>query len=88
MSTPEGDTPHDFIAIMDVLQELALGKGPPGTADPAWGELVDAGITEALCDCVLNNVALWGPIPGVSELELERAKKAVRPIPSWSIILD
>lgn len=50
--SPEGDTGDEVVAMMRALQEIAVGQGVSGKPDPAWKDLVEAGIIEELCNSV------------------------------------
>jgi len=87
--SPEGDNPLDMYAALTVLNKEASGVPKENTSDAAdgsspneptarWQKLVELGVTEALCKCVLNIQPLFRPQAGAPEAIIERAKAQLR----------
>ena len=78
--TSDGDTVADIFPAMEALSNISRGKVFGGPPDPLWAPLVDSGVVDALCKCVLQLVTQLSPLPTMPQALITKALNDVCPI--------
>ncbi len=64
--TSDGDNQRDVFPAIEALREISGGRAPD-SPNPLWAPLVDSGVVEALCECIIVLITQLSPLPTLPE---------------------